>query len=899
MSDFYKNLSPGKRSTNFPDDIKEHKYNPLREGDIRLLKLHAVHNVSEATEEAPLVAEIIVSGLLNDSQASVGSSQHEKEEESVEGSAKNEQSSKAQQQSEPIDNPEYDALSYVWGGAEPRSTDGRIHRLLFLVNPRDHWEQLGQWSYIRISENLEAALKSFRKEVWPQGKSLELYLWIDAVCINQKDSNERSTQIGRMADIYKEAAQVRVWLGNENDESQKAFKFIRHILSMELFDRLVEDTVTAPEWDAFRSLLQMSWFKRRWIVQEIAFARKAAVYCGTAVIPWKNLAASISLFVDARYELRTMFQGSSTTSHNPDYLGEVNSYSAKTLVDCIFLMFRRSGNDSIMKKLLSLESLLTTLTPFEARDPHDSIYAIMHLAADAAPASVHSTSDSLKMSSTASGSVSLQEVDSVHARRRNSEYTISGRERMISPDSISNEEAPQGQLSVPQVELPQIQQSAHLVPGAAPSRSRSRGRTPSPGAARRRAERRKEGAGKRKIKKFNVDYNQSVFKLCREVMDWIITQSHSLDIICKPWVPEITLASECEFYKVHKEDLITLPSWIQSLKKRIFGLDPVSNNKRYIRVAADPLVGTDSFGKKPYSACADLAVPRGYGSPYAINERLLKTRGFVLDVIEEVADKALNGIIPNGWLSTADWNNTEEDPPDSFWRTLVANRKSTSGPEQPPHHWPNACKWAFKRKTELGNLNPEQLINNVYGVPSRRILLFLERMRAVVWNRKLFKTRGYVEEHDEGVFWGPLLGLGPAEIREGDLICILYGCSVPVILRPTLHKKPKPSRKTTWEESKPTRRATSTTVEYITTKLPGQTSVPAVVINGASASPSSLQSGTTTAALPNTNMLTYTLVGECYIHAFMDGEAFNRNENEARDQDFVLGCSEVCNCGCS
>jgi hypothetical protein len=48
---------------------------------------------------------------------------------------------------------------------------------------------------------------------------------------------------------------------------------------------------------------------------------------------------------------------------------------------------------------------------------------------------------------------------------------------------------------------------------------------------------------------------------------------------------------------------------------------------------------------------------------------------------------------------------------------------------------------------------------------------FLRRVRAVVWDRAFLETR-------DGLF-----GLGPPGMAEGDKICILLGCSVPVILR--------------------------------------------------------------------------------------------------------------------
>jgi hypothetical protein len=75
----------------------------------------------------------------------------------------------------------YDALSYVWG-------------------------KLDEFRYIRIDEhdvlvtpNLYKALLHLRHY------SIERILWVDAVCINQKDIKEKEQQIRFMARIYVQA----------------------------------------------------------------------------------------------------------------------------------------------------------------------------------------------------------------------------------------------------------------------------------------------------------------------------------------------------------------------------------------------------------------------------------------------------------------------------------------------------------------------------------------------------------------------------------------------------------------------------------------------------------------------------------------------------------------------
>ncbi|KAH7245047.1 hypothetical protein BKA59DRAFT_555096 [Fusarium tricinctum] len=103
-------------------------------------------------------------------------------------------------------------------------------------------------------------------------------------------------------------------------------------------------------------------------------------------------------------------------------------------------------------------------------------------------------------------------------------------------------------------------------------------------------------------------------------------------------------------------------------------------------------------------------------------------------------------------------------PPEKFWRTLVADR-GPDGRDLSLFYGP-ACETIFQDATD-DTLDTSMLINHGRSVISD----FLKRVQAVIWNRRMMRT---------GNLW---LGLAPKGAQEGDLICILYGCSVPVVLR--------------------------------------------------------------------------------------------------------------------
>jgi hypothetical protein len=60
---------------------------------------------------------------------------------------------------------------------------------------------------ISIPKNLSLALRRLRLP------DHSFPLWVDSLCINQGNSNERTGQVGIMSKIYRQASEVIIWLG--------------------------------------------------------------------------------------------------------------------------------------------------------------------------------------------------------------------------------------------------------------------------------------------------------------------------------------------------------------------------------------------------------------------------------------------------------------------------------------------------------------------------------------------------------------------------------------------------------------------------------------------------------------------------------------------------------------
>ncbi|KAF4304380.1 het-domain-containing protein [Botryosphaeria dothidea] len=265
----------------------------------------------------------------------------------------------------------YWALSYTWG---PAATQGNEKYIKIIAEDESY--------SISIKPNLHAALVRLRR---PEH---HIFLWIDALCINQSDNKEKSAQIPRMPHIYHGAENVCIWLGLEEEDSAKAMTFIQECFEIDDFDGLFHND-HSEQWYAVSKLMRRPWFSRRWIVQELARARKAEIYCGDHVpINWENFADIISLMSSRQKDLTQLFRESKAFRNHPDFIGDLGELAAVKLIRVVDNAFRKNSDGQIVGNsgLLSLEALMSSLSAFEASDPRDILYAILWLANDAEPA---------------------------------------------------------------------------------------------------------------------------------------------------------------------------------------------------------------------------------------------------------------------------------------------------------------------------------------------------------------------------------------------------------------------------------------------------------------------------------------------------------------------------------
>lgn len=169
-----------------------------------------------------------------------------------------------------------------------------------------------------------------------------------------------------MASIFRSAVCVRVWLGEDpTGEHSKAIDSLVELAKARKFTNQVlwsEPSYPPPPNEAaVAAFLRLSWFTRRWIIQELVLNTDAVLYCGLSKISWPTLRLAIT-------KLGGVKDFAATTVSNLraiDTLGDLS----------LTLSNRGISNHSILE-------LLQIFDDYGCQDPRDKIFALLGLASD-------------------------------------------------------------------------------------------------------------------------------------------------------------------------------------------------------------------------------------------------------------------------------------------------------------------------------------------------------------------------------------------------------------------------------------------------------------------------------------------------------------------------------------
>lgn len=243
----------------------------------------------------------------------------------------------------------YEALSYTWGDMTDKeniTVDG---------HPFD------------VTHNLAVALRRLRAE------TTRTILWVDAICINQRDTLERNSQVMKMKAIYERAETVLVWLGPEADDSNTAMSLIDRI-SQEGEEDWVANSITTADpdelrqWEALARLFARSWWRRVWVVQEVAVAQDVRVLCGERLEEWDYLVAACTMLTEFGEEFESI-----AAALGPYAPGHGQAITMSTIQEEI----EQKGSTDLYNMLLQNRSR-------EATDPRDRVFAALGMVGDEA-----------------------------------------------------------------------------------------------------------------------------------------------------------------------------------------------------------------------------------------------------------------------------------------------------------------------------------------------------------------------------------------------------------------------------------------------------------------------------------------------------------------------------------
>lgn len=170
--------------------------------------------------------------------------------------------------------PPFAALSYSWGD---RASD--MHIKLDTGN---------KTVQLPISEDLASAVVQLKK-------TNELrWLWIDAICIDQSNNNEKSNQVSMMRSIYHSAKCLYVWLGKAMADPVNIIPGERLPFQQRTLDAGITEA-KAIDWAEQGTRV---WWQRSWVVQEVVSCETAFVCIGPHCTPWDNFWHLLSTFLD-------------------------------------------------------------------------------------------------------------------------------------------------------------------------------------------------------------------------------------------------------------------------------------------------------------------------------------------------------------------------------------------------------------------------------------------------------------------------------------------------------------------------------------------------------------------------------------------------------------------------
>ena len=173
--------------------------------------------------------------------------------------------------------------------SQPRSSDQELYELVH-VSLATYWNAYQAVSYFWGDPIQDHSLKINGQHYLPITKSLAValpqltqicstgFLWIDQICIDQSNNQERGQQVSIMGEIFSNATGVLIWTGGELDGLSE---MKTQLSRPDDFERSHIETLI--------KLHCRPWFSRGWTIQEAALAKTAILIAGACLLPLEDI----------------------------------------------------------------------------------------------------------------------------------------------------------------------------------------------------------------------------------------------------------------------------------------------------------------------------------------------------------------------------------------------------------------------------------------------------------------------------------------------------------------------------------------------------------------------------------------------------------------------------------
>ena len=288
----------------------------------------------------------------------------------------------------------YEAISYTWGS--PERTE----------------EIMVDGCRMMVTKSVYEVLATLSSQFLPQ------LLWIDAICIDQVNDEEKEQQVPLMDKIYSNALFTTVFLGQSplpdstiakrtdgilayqfdgivppDDQTRKHFETARLTMSTfnefnilksplersgktmyNLYENFLSPSSRSKQWQALITFLQHPWFARVWVVQEVALSEHVQVRYGDETIEWRIMASAIEMIHNLRHFRLWLEWSHNVQIRHAEHSSLYNIMRMNKLKERLWPTEKYS-----YAKEVTITHVLAESTYFKATNPRDQVYGLMSI----------------------------------------------------------------------------------------------------------------------------------------------------------------------------------------------------------------------------------------------------------------------------------------------------------------------------------------------------------------------------------------------------------------------------------------------------------------------------------------------------------------------------------------